>query len=296
MFSFAYTIRAFQATRGVGITPGIIFSRERGTLLDARRRRRWEVLRGQSDGVVTTLYGPRVALDTSDTSWMTASLGVSRVLRVAVSELLRRLLRPGETFVDVGANVGYYTALASRWVGPSGHVLALEPQSENYARLQRSIELNVASNVRALQLAASDETGDARLFLDSASSIGHSLRDDSARRSVSIRADRLDSIFSAEMPSGSAPGVIKIHTGVEPRVLRGASQLLERFRPHLLFIHHPSAWRESDDVYALLRKQGFRWFEVVDSPLLVRATTPERIRDRTVELYLAPGRGRSRAG
>ena len=67
--------------------------------------------------------------------------------------------RPGMTVVDVGANLGYYSLLASRLVGPSGRVVALEPNSENCRLLLSSLRLNETTNVQLLPVAADTATG-----------------------------------------------------------------------------------------------------------------------------------------
>jgi FkbM family methyltransferase len=70
------------------------------------------------------------------------------VFEYALTAVLRALLRPGMTFVDVGANLGYYTVLAARAVGPSGQVIAFEPVEAIRHRLQRNLALNDLSNVQ----------------------------------------------------------------------------------------------------------------------------------------------------
>ena len=66
-------------------------------------------------------------------------------------------LRPGGVFIDVGANIGYYSMLASRLVGPSGSVVAIEPSPTNFSELKRNIALNHALNIRAIDMAVGDE-------------------------------------------------------------------------------------------------------------------------------------------
>src|SRR6266704_1087737 len=76
---------------------------------------------------------------------------------------LAQILRPSMCFVDVGANEGMYTVFAAPRVGPTGKVLALEPSSREFRRLTANLELNRLTNVRALQLAASDGPGSGML-------------------------------------------------------------------------------------------------------------------------------------
>src|SRR5277367_4558563 len=67
--------------------------------------------------------------------------------------VFERFCRPGMTVVDVGANLGLYTLLASKLVGPTGRVVAIEPSSENCRLILLSVEANRAENVELLPLA-----------------------------------------------------------------------------------------------------------------------------------------------
>lgn len=73
-----------------------------------------------------------------------------------ITKYISDRLRDGDVFIDVGANIGYYSLLASRCVGAKGRVFAIEPASNTYAMLQRNIKRNGASNVTAIQVAVSD--------------------------------------------------------------------------------------------------------------------------------------------
>ena len=74
-------------------------------------------------------------------------------------EFMNAFLRPGDTFVDVGANIGLFSLIAARIVGPSGQVFAFEPTPLSYSRLQENIQANRFANVRTFQLALSDQEG-----------------------------------------------------------------------------------------------------------------------------------------
>jgi FkbM family methyltransferase len=72
-------------------------------------------------------------------------------------ELLKSLLRPGDLFLDAGANIGIYSLVASRLVGPTGKVIAIEASAENFLFLRRNCELSEARNVHAVQVGLSDK-------------------------------------------------------------------------------------------------------------------------------------------
>ena len=73
-------------------------------------------------------------------------------------------LRPGDTFLDVGANVGYFTLLGARAVGPTGSVVAIEAAPSTFTTLLKNCERNACTNVRALNLAAFDRETELPLF------------------------------------------------------------------------------------------------------------------------------------
>src|SRR4051812_38970298 len=65
----------------------------------------------------------------------------------SLTEVVRRYLRPGGVFVDVGANEGYFSAIAARLVGPTGRVVAVEPQARLRPVLEENFRLNGVANV-----------------------------------------------------------------------------------------------------------------------------------------------------
>lgn len=127
-----------------------------------------------------------------------------RILETGVYEpemlaTLRRFLRPGDTFADVGANEGYFSVVASRLVGPRGRVFAVEPQDRLRPVLERNFALNAAANVTLLAAAVSDAAGEARMHLtpgmnNSASSLMQPTKYPLARQTV--RTATLASLFA----------------------------------------------------------------------------------------------------
>lgn len=77
---------------------------------------------------------------------------------------IRSALRPGMTVIDCGANLGFYTLLASVTVGPLGRVFSFEPTPQIFARLLGHIDANQLTNVSAMPLALSDVNGEAHLW------------------------------------------------------------------------------------------------------------------------------------
>ena len=105
------------------------------------------------------LHGFRMELDLRNWSErQTYFLG--RFYDLPTQLLVMRLLRRGDLFVDVGANIGMISALAAHCVGPEGRVLAFEPNPDAMRRLRRLIETNgLAGRIEALPSALSDAEG-----------------------------------------------------------------------------------------------------------------------------------------
>jgi FkbM family methyltransferase len=147
--------------------------------------------------------------------------------------LMSSMLHAGDTMFDVGANVGYYTLLASHKVGPTGRVVAFEPLPENVRLVRRHLRLNRVRNVSLHEVAVSDHDGHAR-FAPHASNAMGKLSDTG---SVDVAMVSLDSMTNAgQFPD---PSLLKIDVeGAELGVLRGASHVLGRARPTILLATH----------------------------------------------------------
>ena len=87
--------------------------------------------------------------------------------------VLGHFLKPGSTFVDVGANAGLYAIFAAKKVGPAGNVYAFEPSRREAASLNRNADLNRLTNLRCLQMAAGAAEGSATLSVADAEFDGH---------------------------------------------------------------------------------------------------------------------------
>ena len=138
-----------------------------------------------------------------------------------VESVLSELITRETTFVDAGANVGYFTLLAS---GLAKEVYAFEPVPDVFERLSRNISLNDLRNVHALQLALSRERGRLRLY-ESKISPGHdsTVRRFEHDRSIMVNAASLDEVVDPSVREV----VMKVDVeGSEMDVLLGASGLM----------------------------------------------------------------------
>jgi FkbM family methyltransferase len=118
-----------------------------------------------------------------------------------VISAISKYLRNGEVFIDAGANIGFYSVLASRIVGSSGSVIAIEMIDSTASSLKRNTELNHASNIRIVQAAITSKTDpNIRAFyrtgsLGQASLIYGDIVEGEAHQSESVRTISLSEIL-----------------------------------------------------------------------------------------------------
>jgi FkbM family methyltransferase len=226
---------------------------------DVRRMRwclrRWPIRPGR--GLMMRVFKPRVRhrqvpfeiepglfawSDMDD--WMSVGCFMCEHERDASFQLSFSLLRPGETAVDVGANIGIWATCAARRVGANGAVHAFEPVPSTRDKLVANLHLNGQDWVSCPQLALSDAEGEATIFNSVATNSGAaSLAVQGADASaVRVKTTTLDDYV--ERHGIAAIDLLKIDVeGGEQLVVRGAERLLSGPSAPILF------W-EADDALA----------------------------------------------
>lgn len=183
---------------------------------------------------------------------------------------LSRTLEPGDTFVDVGANVGYYSVLASRLVGERGQVAAVEPAPEFAEAIRTNLELNGCRNVRLVNAAASDRPRRLDFYQPNRFNRGNTtsvLVDPELRPRFSRESDTLPELLTAREINHAR--LVKIDVeGAEYAVVRGLLPALPAMRedvelvveinPELLTKQgHTAA-----DLVAMLGEHGFHAYRM----------------------------------
>ena len=138
-----------------------------------------------------------------------------------VQRLFCDRIRPGDVVFDIGANVGFFTLLASKLAGPTGHVYAFEPFPRNLYYLERHVRMNDVRNVVVQSLAITATTGAAR-FGDGENASQTRLSD---AGELQVQTASLDDLIANGIVR--TPAFIKMDIeGAESEALRGASALL----------------------------------------------------------------------
>jgi len=169
-----------------------------------------------------------------------ASLATRRLWEPHVTRLIPKLLSEGDVFADVGAHMGYYTLIASKSVGPTGRVYALEPSSATRSLLEENVKRNHAGNVRVLSVAAGAEHGDGVLQMPAAGDAARmSVKTGDSTEGEPVSIVPLSDIF--ERDDVERLRLVKIDVeGYEDRVLQGIEPLMTTGSPRpaiLLEVH-----------------------------------------------------------
>lgn len=184
--------------------------------------------------------------------WGTQSYGMlSGLHEPMVTEAMRRLLGPGGTFVDVGANIGVASIIGARLVGPEGRVIAIDAQLESAEATREAAALNGHANLETLHAAVTDRDGTTELIVTAeglwtrTADVGeHELE---IRRDIvpaitldSLRLDRLDAI--------------KIDVeGAELNVIDGMRDTIARLQPAIICEMHG----KNAEYVALMEELGY---------------------------------------
>lgn len=204
----------------------------------------------------------------------------------------RRCLKPGMTVFDVGANIGYYSLLASPIVGASGKIYSFEPVASTHQELAANIYLNGIGNIRAFRHIVSDHSGPMTMRHGPPDNSGASHVEDGAAGqpdAEQVEAVSLDDFVKRE--NIRKVDVIKVDVeGYEAAVVKGARQVIEQFKPIWLIevctyviVRY---FKGREELYALLDEYGYQPYAISHSGQLRRLTTPE---DGKLIAFLPPG-------
>ncbi|MBC7911872.1 MAG: FkbM family methyltransferase [Pyrinomonadaceae bacterium] len=193
--------------------------------------------------------------------------------------LVQAILRPGMTFVDVGANWGYFTFLAAHLVGKSGRVISVEPDPRLFKALQESIERNDLEQVAAVQVAAGSGSGVLNLagYDDAGSNFGVSRvisKEHTDEKVFAVASRPLDELI--DEANLSVIDLLKMDIeGYEGFALMGMARTLkERRVKRILLELHPAQLAEhgqsAAEIIEQLRGFGYCAWRLNHSPQVTR--------------------------
>lgn len=170
-------------------------------------RPRWALRRvltkiglANESSVIDLPWGVKLQIDTNDT--VGRALAAQGVYDVVTTEVLWRLTEKGATVFDVGSNIGYFTSLLARRVGPKGRVVAFEPHPETLQLLQSNVSQLRDHNVQVENVALSDIDGDGALdnFLNEEGNTSYSfLTDKPSSKALTVKMARGEKYLDANV-------------------------------------------------------------------------------------------------
>jgi len=213
-----------------------------------------------------------------------------------LTEFLRRRLMPGDTFIELGANVGYFTLLASQRVGENGAVVAVEAAPDIFRQLQDNLARNAARNVRAVPIAVAAAAGTVRLFADHRGNLGATttIPTPGFTEAALVPAAPFEQVVTPRELAGARVIKIDIEGAELPPLLalltlaptlRQDVEIVVELSPDLL----RRAGSGADEIVAAFARLGFHAYDLQNSYAIGGyfsrrpATAPRRIRGPIVE-------------
>ena len=212
-------------------------------------------------------------------------LSVARIHGPGETAYFTREIKPGQTVVDMGANIGYFSLIFARSAGTTGRVYSFEPDPTNQALLRRNIALNNYSNVVPEQLAVWKETTTLELFQSEENRGDHRTWAVDGRKAVEIKAVSLDDYFaSITKPVHWIKMDIQ---GSEYQALQGMRKLLERNRGITLYTEFwpmllERAGSSANAMVTLLRDLGFEFFQIEEDSTVTPVDMPRLLETLSV--------------
>lgn len=187
-----------------------------------------------------------------DSNWL--PLWASGMYEPWTSDILKRELKQGGVFVDAGANIGFFTVMASKLVGETGRVYAFEPNPFSFEILRRNVETNGLHNTTIEQKAVGDFSGRTELWSNKGNAY---VWKEGTRVGFSTDCVRLDDYFR-----GQHINLMKMDIdGGETKALKGASRILSEDLEKLIIEFWPTGFRKQNidpnEFVSALARGGF---------------------------------------
>jgi FkbM family methyltransferase len=189
-----------------------------------------------------------------------------------ITQYLYTHLRQGDIFIDVGANIGYYTLLAARLVGPRGSVYSIEASPTIYRKLAQNVARNRLQNTTLVDAAAAGEKGTLSIFQANEENLGHATTVESLAQKErmklegTVRADTLQNLVGADLLKAR---IIKVDVeGAELPVLEPLFSSLRDFRSdtewllELSSMHSAGGQEDVDKIFSAFVSAGHQAYVI----------------------------------
>ena len=232
----------------------------------------------------------RLGTDQKGLDGLTTILSATHQHEPLTTTLFKKILQPGMKVIDVGANIGYFTLLASTLVGQKGKVWAIEPEPNNFKNLVENVQLNQFhspkasfQNIITIKKAISDHNGTAKLYVSKEESGEHSLLQGRPhiKNTIDVQLTTLDNL----LPPPATINLLKTDTeGNEFNILLGAKNLISH-SPLIVIISEfwipgiEASGHTPQQYWELLHELGLSHIYIISEPrkLLFRGSCADAI-------------------
>jgi FkbM family methyltransferase len=201
---------------------------------------------------------------------------ISKLFETKTTNYVKKFLKQGDSFIDGGANIGYYSLMASKLVGQKGSVYAFEPTPATFKRLCDNISLNELQNVKPYQMGLGSDDGELEYFISNINPVNNSfvkseLNSHPGSNVIKVKIARLDTIFPDGIDNLS---VIKLDVeGYENEVILGAKNLIQKSRPAIIFeFYYPivvKRYKNHNQIFDSLKALGYSEFIEIETGNIV---------------------------
>lgn len=195
-------------------------------------------------------------------------------------DILKLLIKPNSTVLDIGANIGWYTVIVSHLVGNNGKIYAVEADQENINILEKNLLLNNINNVKTHRYAAADYDGVINFYKNPENYGDHSISsctyircfvvDENYSSPIQVPCIRLDTLLTFEEFSNVSLIKMDIQGG-ECRALAGLEKHLKQYRPPILVEYSPAHIYHADsspfELFAFIDKNGYLPYRIIPQGL-----------------------------
>lgn len=219
-----------------------------------------------SDGlIITTSNGFKIYFDRPDDKGVESWLFFTGDYERGTQHILKSILNEGDSFIDVGANIGLITILASKKVGKEGKVYSFEPEKDTAKILGKNLKLNNIHNVSVFKFGLSDQDEKRDIYIDEEKGRGGNslIKREEGQKKERVILKTLDGFMGGKITDPIK--LIKIDVeGWEINVLRGAQNILKGNKQPILCLEYSQELtsNNTDDVYEYLKKYGYRFFKL----------------------------------
>lgn len=183
------------------------------------------------------------------------------------TSVVHRLIKPGDTVLDVGANIGYYSVLFSKLVGEAGKVVCFEPTTYYHDVLAVNLSENNCSNVLTYRIGLSNKEEDVDICIGDCSASLYFLDNQMPLAKERIHLQSLDKQMK-HLPIDRLDFIKIDIDGHEPHFLEGAWETIDKYDPAILLEvshqHYLKAGINAGDFFDLLKNKRFKIFSEHD--------------------------------